>query len=237
MTTEVTTMSVIEFERMYPWYAFNMMAPLQGQPRIYDREELAVLPVELKPVAERIRSSRWTKPNRNQTKTHFQCKECHRVLRNDYFQASPQHRERNVFNSYCNECKRSKGRERSKQVAIDITKRRKIVWQYIAPRCVICGFDKSIYALDMHHLSEKDFQIASLVTSVCNAQHTSLHQVSRLCAEAGRCVPLCANCHRMIHGGVLQMPKVQPLKYDPIELIRLLRDSDRPFQYNLAEAI
>lgn len=237
MTTEVTIMSVIEFERMYPWYAFNMMAPMHLQPRIYDGEELAVLPVELKPVAERVSGSGRGKPNRNQTKTHFQCKECHRVLRNDYFQASPQHREQNTLHSYCDECKRAYGRERSKRVASGIIKRRRIVWQYIAPCCVVCGFDKSIYALDMHHLSEKDFQIASLVTSVCNAQHTSLHQISRLCAEAGRCVPLCANCHRMIHGGELQMPKVQPFKYDPIELIRLLRDNDRPFQYNLAEAI
>lgn len=237
MTTEVTIMSVIEFEQAYPQYAFNMLAPLKRQQRIYGGPELNALPVELKPITKRIQSSRRNGPNRNQTRTHFQCKECHRVLRNDFFQSSRQHREANTLHSYCNECKSSQGRERSKLVGSEISRRRVIVWQYIAPRCVVCGFDKSIYALDMHHLSEKDFQIASLVTSVCNAKNTNLHQVVRLCAEAERCVPLCANCHRRIHAGELQLPGVQPLQYDPIELIMLLRDSDRPFQYNLAEAI
>lgn len=213
------------------------MAPLLLQSRIYDASELAALPVELKPIAERIRSSRWTKPNRNQTKTHFQCCECHKVLRNDYFQASPQHRERNIVNSYCNECKQSKGRERSRLVSADIIKRRKIVWQYLAPRCAVCGFDKSIYAMDMHHVSGKDNQISALVTSVCNAKNASLHQVTRLCAEASRCVPLCSNCHRIFHSGELQGLGIQPLKYDPIELIELLRDDDRAFQYNLAEVV
>lgn len=57
-----------------------MLAPLGLQTRIFEGPELGALPVELKPITERIRSSRWhNKVNRNQTKTHFQCAVCHRV--------------------------------------------------------------------------------------------------------------------------------------------------------------
>lgn len=93
-------------------------------------------------------------------------------------------------------------------MASDIIKRRRIVWQYIAPQCALCGYDKHYLGMDMHHVSGKDKGVSDLITSVCNAKNTSLLQVERLCAEAERCVPLCAICHRLVHYGELSLQVV-----------------------------
>lgn len=54
-------------------------------------------------------------------------------------------------------------------------------------RCVICGFDRCLAALDFHHIDpdEKDGKAETE-------------------EEASKCVLLCANCHREHHHGGLQ---------------------------------
>lgn len=56
--------------------------------------------------------------------------------------------------------------------------------------CSNCGF-KDWRAIDYHHKEDKLFNIADAV-------NTGLGR-SRIITEIKKCIPLCANCHRIIH--------------------------------------
>lgn len=64
----------------------------------------------------------------------------------------------------------------------------------VGGECHICGFDKSFKALDFHHLrsEQKSFTISDKI------QQMSL---TRILPEIRKCAVLCANCHRLLHGG------------------------------------
>lgn len=61
-------------------------------------------------------------------------------------------------------------------------------------RCCICGYNRTVSALEFHHINpeEKEYGIA--------AQGTC-HNIQRDIAEIRKCVLVCANCHREIHEG------------------------------------
>ena len=65
---------------------------------------------------------------------------------------------------------------------------------YLGGKCRICGYSKSIFAMDFHHLDpeQKDFSICS----------KSSWGFERLKEELDKCALLCANCHREVHAGV-----------------------------------
>lgn len=58
--------------------------------------------------------------------------------------------------------------------------------------CVICGYNRCIEAMDMHHIddSTKSFNISSKMTSFKAIQ-----------LELDKTVLLCSNCHREAHAG------------------------------------
>jgi hypothetical protein len=72
---------------------------------------------------------------------------------------------------------------------------------YKGSHCQVCGYDRCVEALELHHLdpSEKDFGISS------KGYTRSWEKVKE---EADKCVLLCANCHREVHAGMLQLPRV-----------------------------
>ena len=77
---------------------------------------------------------------------------------------------------------------------------RKMAIEYKGGRCAICGYNKSINALEFHHLdsSEKEFGISA-------KGHTrSWKQVKD---ELDKCVLLCSNCHREVHDGTTQLSR------------------------------
>lgn len=61
-------------------------------------------------------------------------------------------------------------------------------------KCQLCGYDKCIHALEMHHINpeEKSFSIG---------QNTNL-ATEKVFNEAKKCVLVCANCHREIEYGL-----------------------------------
>jgi len=60
-------------------------------------------------------------------------------------------------------------------------------------KCEICGYDKNIAALELHHLdpSQKSFQL--------DARHIGNTTIQKLIEESNKCILVCANCHREIH--------------------------------------
>lgn len=72
-------------------------------------------------------------------------------------------------------------------------------------KCEICGYDKNIAALELHHLdpSQKSFQL--------DARHLSNTTIEKLLEEANKCILVCANCHREIHNEHLNKSNITSL--------------------------
>ena len=80
--------------------------------------------------------------------------------------------------SKCSACISRNKRRANKQRAVE----------YMGSACSICGYNKSIAALDFHHTDpkEKDFGIAQIGTWTW----------SKIKQELDKCILVCANCHR-----------------------------------------
>ena len=79
---------------------------------------------------------------------------------------------------------------------IDWRKRTKVkLVEYKGGKCCKCGYNKSIKALEFHHINpnEKDFTISG--------KSWSFEKLKR---EVDKCVLLCANCHIETHEEILQ---------------------------------
>ncbi len=209
-------MNIVEFELAFPEYAFDFDEPIRDQPRVLMPAILDVLPVELTSKIAYHPGGRG-RPNRNQTRAHSQCATCHRILRNDLFFTPKSLLRRNMIYSHCRECSQTLNAERYELNSDAISRRRAIIWQYLAPQCVICGFDRHHSALDMHHILGKESEVTELITYVTLVP--SITSLESLLVEARRCVALCSNCHRMLHAGVVTLPnETSASRYDLVEL-------------------
>lgn len=87
-----------------------------------------------------------------------------------------------------------------KAVAERRKKVREMAIKYKGEKCVLCGYNKCIQALEFHHIKNdgKDFGISA-------KGYTSSWK--RVKEELDKCILVCANCHREIHVGVTQPPK------------------------------
>ena len=67
-------------------------------------------------------------------------------------------------------------------------------------KCIVCGFDKFLSALDFHHKdsNSKTDNVAHLFTRNL-AFETILKEIEK-------CVVVCANCHRGLHSNELVLP-------------------------------
>lgn len=82
-----------------------------------------------------------------------------------------------------------KRRKRLKQLAI----------QYKGGKCEICGYLRDPNALEFHHKDprQKDFALSSRGLT---------RSWERVKLELEKCILLCANCHREVHSGIVQLP-------------------------------
>lgn len=64
--------------------------------------------------------------------------------------------------------------------------------------CFNCGYNRYVGALEFHHIdpSTKSFSIGS------NAAGKNLNEILE---ELAKCVLLCSNCHREVHGGLITL--------------------------------
>lgn len=76
----------------------------------------------------------------------------------------------------------------------NLRKRRKeTLVQMVGGRCILCGYNKWIFAIDFHHLDpkQKSFEIGK----------AHLYKFSSCVEELKKCVPLCRNCHAEFETG------------------------------------
>ncbi len=93
--------------------------------------------------------------------------------------------------------------DRAEYLKQAVTKRRRklkvMLVEYRGGKCWICGYHKSPWALDLHHIDpeKKDFSMS--VRGLTRSWE-------RLRKEAEKCALICANCHREVHAGITQLP-------------------------------
>ena len=80
------------------------------------------------------------------------------------------------------------------------SKLRLMAREYKGGKCIICGYKRHSGALEFHHLDPQTKEFGISVDG-------STRSWARIKAEADKCVLVCANCHREIHGGITQLPK------------------------------
>lgn len=115
------------------------------------------------------------------------CAKCHGIFNKDDFYK----RGDGGPISYCRQCARKwflDWQHSIKKQCVD----------YKGGCCILCGYSKYFGSLEFHHLdgSQKDFTISS---------HRSL-SFDQLKTELDKCVLLCSNCHREVHGGISELP-------------------------------
>lgn len=105
-------------------------------------------------------------------------------------------------------------KDRAEYLKKAVSKRRRklkeMVVEYRGGKCVLCGYDRCIWALDLHHVNESTKEFGLSVRGMTRAWE-------KIKQEADKCVLLCANCHREIHAGVVKLPKLTfKRKFDKI---------------------
>ena len=95
--------------------------------------------------------------------------------------------------------------DRAEYLKQAVAKRRRklksMVVEYKGGKCIICGYKKYTGAFDLHHLdrSKKEFGLS---------MRGLTRSWEKTKAEADKCILVCANCHREIHGGITQLSEV-----------------------------
>ena len=82
-------------------------------------------------------------------------------------------------------------------VELSIRKVNREIVNEFKKECIVCGQNTKC-CLDIHHVSNKHFNISQAIT-----QRTS----EDILNELKICVCLCANCHRKVHAGIIDLKK------------------------------
>jgi len=97
--------------------------------------------------------------------------------------------------------KRTYADRREEMIRAVAKRRRKIkllAIEYKGGRCQVCGYNKYPGALDLHHVGKKSFGIGD------KGYTRSWERVKN---ELDKCILVCANCHREVEAGIVQLPE------------------------------
>lgn len=93
-----------------------------------------------------------------------------------------------------------KYKDRAKYNIQAVTRRRKRLKEMAVEnkggKCQICGYSRFIGALDFHHLDEKNKGFGLSTRGLTRSWE-------KIKTETEKCILVCANCHREIHGGLI----------------------------------
>lgn len=118
--------------------------------------------------------------NKTAGRRQAMCRECQRARQRELYRNKYKHYNRDKYNA---------------NHKVYRIKMQNIINSAKSGGCLICG-EKEICCLDFHHLHDKEFVIAS-------GRDVSK---KRLLDELSKCIVLCANCHRKLHAGKIQLP-------------------------------
>ena len=93
--------------------------------------------------------------------------------------------------SYCKKCNKEQVIKRQRKLKEKCT-------EYAGGKCSICGYSTYLGALEFHHLdpSKKDMRLSKFGRTSWEKNKEKIME------ELDKCVLLCANCHREVHGGL-----------------------------------
>lgn len=122
--------------------------------------------------------------NKNKSKSdglNTICKVCSRKRSKEYYENNREEHKAST-------------RERKRNIKID--NRKKMIEYKLQNPCIHCG-EKEPICLDFHHIHGKDFNISERVANS--------YKWEDIIKEIKRCVILCANCHRKVHSGIIDI--------------------------------
>lgn len=83
-----------------------------------------------------------------------------------------------------------------KAVTLRRRKLKQLLIEYKGGKCILCGYNKSPWAFDLHHLDNSKKEFGLSVRGLTRSW-------KKLKEEADKCVLVCSNCHREIHAGIV----------------------------------
>lgn len=127
-----------------------------------------------------------SKPKKNITDIKF----CHRCNQTKHVSEFYQRKSRPSVSAYCKRCSNDECLERQRKL-------KELAVNYKGGKCVVCGYNKYLGALEFHHTdpTKKDFSISASSAKTFN---------EKIKKELDKCMLVCSNCHREIHGRRLQ---------------------------------
>ena len=120
------------------------------------------------------------------TKPKIVIRECKQHGKTEYILES-------CSNGYrCKKCRTDSVAKRRRKV-------KDILVEEAGGKCLICGYDKCVAALQFHHLdpTEKSFGIAA---------KGATRSLDALREEAKKCALLCCRCHAEVEAGITELP-------------------------------
>ena len=137
-------------------------------------------------------NKKWTKDNPEKIKLY---NERHKITNDKWDKEHPEYH-KEYYKKNREELKRKKRqyyKENKEKVREKNNEYRNKIVQYVnnyklLKGCAICGYNKCVSALEFHHRENKEFHIGQF--------HGNL---KKLKTEMGKCIVLCANCHRELH--------------------------------------
>ena len=119
------------------------------------------------------------------------CNRCSEIKTLDEFY---KRRNKSEPSPYCKPCTNNQTTERHRDF------KKKCV-EHKGGKCICCGFDSFMSALEFHHLDpeQKDF-------NMMRVRSTNFNKNPQVKKELDKCVLLCSNCHRGVHSGEVVLP-------------------------------
>ena len=157
----------------------------EGKTQVTIAKELNVWPSKISTLIKKYGLESLRPIKRREYKSSPLCKKCNETNPDMFF----------ITNlSTCKKCL-------PKQALQSRHKAKNQIINYKGSQCQICGYNKSIFALDLHHINphEKDTKLFMFI------KRTKCFNLDKIKEELDKCILLCANCHREVHAGELML--------------------------------